>query len=236
MPLSRRPRAILFDAVGTLIFADPPVAHVYQQIGARHGVDLSITTISKRFGRALACQREMEAASSEDIERQRWKQIVGEVFCEQHDKAVGPLFEELWTHFAQGSSWRLYDDVPPTLAALRHEGIQLAIASNFDRRLRSICREHGSLAAFDAIFLASEIGFAKPNPAFFQEISKWLNIPSHELLLVGDHPDEDVQGALQASWQAALIDRSTATPSRHIGDEVSIRSLQQLRSLLADST
>lgn len=47
-------RAILFDAVGTLMRPEPAVAQVYREIGARFGSRLSVEEIAARFEDAFA--------------------------------------------------------------------------------------------------------------------------------------------------------------------------------------
>ena len=46
-------RAIFFDAVGTLLFPDPPAAVVYSAIGREFGLDASPVEISHRFRAAF---------------------------------------------------------------------------------------------------------------------------------------------------------------------------------------
>ena len=46
-------RGVLFDAVGTLIYPDPPVAEAYRSIGRRFGSRLSVEQIAARFPAGL---------------------------------------------------------------------------------------------------------------------------------------------------------------------------------------
>src|SRR5438552_14537790 len=127
-------RWFLFDAVGTLIFPDPPVAEAYFAAAARYGSRLSIAEIQRRFPLALEKYFAARCETSEANERQRWRAIVGEVISDIPQNADA-VFAQLWQHFAQPQHWRLYEDVASALGHLHSHGFQLGIASNFDGRL-----------------------------------------------------------------------------------------------------
>ena len=124
-------RAILFDAVGTLIHPDPPVADVYFEAGRRHGSRLAQIEIHRRF-RAAFQQTAAVIATSEERELQRWRRIVATVF-DDVAQGAGPLFDELWGHFAQPQHWQVYPDVEPALKVLSDRNIKLGIASKIGR-------------------------------------------------------------------------------------------------------
>ena len=131
-------RAVLFDAVGTLIYPVPHVAEVYAAAGRRHGSRHDVASIQTRFGQALA-RHDDHAETNEQRERERWRNIVTEVFDDVTED-VEPLFTELWNHFAEPTHWHLYEDVLPIWSLLHQRNIIVGVASNFDARLELICR------------------------------------------------------------------------------------------------
>jgi putative hydrolase of the HAD superfamily len=218
-------RWILFDAVGTLIYADPPVAEVYHAAAQRFGSRLSIEAIRQRFAAGLRAEQSagckphacigmptpqsadhlVRPPTSEAAERQRWRRIVATVI---DDVANGDeLFEQLWRHFAEPRHWRVYDNVPSACEVLRSRGFRVGIASNFDGRLHAIVAAHAALAACEAVFVSSEIGYAKPDPRFFATIQEQLRASPAEIVLIGDDEINDVAGATAAGWRAAYLDR-----------------------------
>ncbi len=215
-------RFILFDAVGTLMYADPTVAEVYHAAGQPFGSRLSVAEIQRRFPLALAAEHGASAPTSDANERQRWRRIVRRVM-DDVPEAGEAVFEQLWTHFAQPQSWRLFDDVRPALASLARGRFRLGIASNFDARLKTIVRGHPPLASCEFVFVSSEVGYMKPDPRFFRAIEERLGAAPTEIALVGDDEISDVQGATAAGWRAIRLDRvgrcSGAGP---------IRSLEEL--------
>ncbi len=205
-----RPQAVVFDAVGTLIVPDPPVAQVYGAAGRRHGSPLSDAECLSRFRDAFAIEeaRDREQAgwpTSEARERQRWRSIVGRVFDNPFvvDIIAGEsLFDELWNHFAQPSHWRIVDGVEDVWRALDALGLRVAIASNFDTRLESICRGLPPLDRCEHVFVSSRLGVRKPASQFFRQVAESLGIESQRLLMVGDDLDNDYHAARAAGWQA----------------------------------
>jgi putative hydrolase of the HAD superfamily len=201
-------RYVLFDAVGTLMYADPPVASVYQAVGRRYGSRLTVDEIRSRFRTALAAEHRLHEPTNEIAERERWRRIVARTLCDvaEDDDSV---FAELWNHFAQPQSWRIYDEVAAVWHKLLARGYPPGIASNFDQRLRSVIAGHALLARCPAVFISAEIGFLKPDVRFFRAIECTLNLPPGEIALVGDDEIADVQGATAAGWRAIRLDRES---------------------------
>src|SRR5262245_11042099 len=118
--ISASVRAIFFDAVGTLIFPDPPAADVYDEVGRRHGSHLSLDVIKKRFRDAFqaeeAFDQRNDLRTDEEREVRRWRHIVAAVLDEVTDGEA--VFRELFDHFSHASAWRCAPDAGPVLAEL----------------------------------------------------------------------------------------------------------------------
>ncbi|MGI8979194.1 MAG: HAD-IA family hydrolase [Pirellulaceae bacterium] len=201
-------RAVLFDAVGTLIYPHPPVAEVYHREAQKHGSKYSVNEIAGRF-RAVIARHHQGGRTSESLERERWRRIVHDVIDDVEDSQE--LFlSALWKHFGAASSWRLFEDVAPTWQDLSRRGYLLGIASNFDSRLRTICRGLSPLTECRRIFVSSEVGFPKPEPRFYRAVEVQLGLRSEQILLIGDDHAADVAGPLSAGWQAIWLRRDTS--------------------------
>ena len=62
---------------------------------------------------------------------------------------------------------------------------------------------HSGIAGlFSAILISEELGFAKPDPRFFQAAGNALELPLGQLLCVGDSPVADIAGARAAGIDA----------------------------------
>ena len=208
-------RAILFDAVGTLIRPEPSVAGAYALAGRRHGVELAEDEIERRFCAAFARQEEIDRVcfggqTDPSREVERWRQIVIEVFGVSRE--ADRIFDDLWEHFAAPAHWQLFDDVLDVWQGLATAGVTVGIASNFDDRLEGICRELPPLAGCREVFVSSRLGWRKPHANFFAAIAEALDIPADEMLLVGDDLVNDYRAATAAGWQAVLLDRTVKQP------------------------
>jgi putative hydrolase of the HAD superfamily len=217
--------AVLFDAVGTLIEPDPPVAVAYEAAGRRFGSSLSCDELLPRFRAAFARQERLDetellGATDEARERRRWQAIVADVFDDVADGAG--LFAELWRHFAEPANWLLCPGAGECWRRLSAQGLTLGIASNFDARLEAICRGLEPLADCRHVFVSSRLSVRKPSPVFFSAIAERLAIPPDRLLLVGDDLVNDYQAARAVGWQSILVD-----PASHHQVEHRIRSLAE---------
>ncbi len=207
------PRVVIFDAVGTLIYPDPPAALVYAQFGDQFGSKYPPDSIGRRFRNAFNRQEQADKitglqrhATNELRERQRWKNIVSEVF-EDVSSADDVLFDALWEHFSRGEHWKMFEEVAEIWQVLERLNLVIAIASNFDERLSAICTAHQPLNSCQRIYWSAEIGYPKPSPEFFAEIARRLNALPQEILFVGDSPVNDYQGAKAVGWNAKLLCR-----------------------------
>lgn len=203
-------QAVLFDAVGTLIYPDPPVAAAYAAAGTRFGSRLAPDEIERRFRAAFARQEALDAEkyghrTSEERELARWQAIVAEVLDDANDPPG--LFAALWQHFAEPRHWRLHADAAELWSSHAARGVLTGIASNFDGRLKQICRGLPPLDDCRHVFASSELGVRKPSPEFFHAIEERLNLRPSQLLLIGDDWHSDYLAAKAAGWHAQFVDR-----------------------------
>jgi putative hydrolase of the HAD superfamily len=228
-------RAVLLDAVGTLIYADPPVATAYANAARSCGVQVGIDEIRGRFAEAFAFQeqldRQLGQATDPQRERQRWQQIVDFVFRDAApvDHVRERIFAALWDHFALPESWRAYEDAADCLDLLLGRGLTVAVASNFDERLAGIARQLDPLNRVERVFISAQIGHRKPGLEFFRSIERELSLLPNQLLSVGDHFENDIAGAKAAGWHAIWLDRAA---SSHEQSSDAISSLRDLESRL----
>ena len=211
-------RTILLDAAGTLIEPAEPVASVYARHFAAAGWEISEsrmkTAFREVFARALP-PAYSTASDGDAAERAWWHQVVAGTA--RHcgiDPAGGrfdALFEGLFAHYASGTAWRVFPEVPAFLERLRDEGRRLAVVSNFDLRLHRILRDLGIAGAFDTIVTSADASARKPDPAIFRLALKNLGAIPAESVHIGDSPAADGTGAVTAGIRAFILDRPRTT-------------------------
>ncbi|NUR00315.1 MAG: HAD family hydrolase [Streptomyces sp.] len=131
----------------------------------------------------------------------------------------------------------LYEDVRPTLSALRRAGIRAVIAGNQTSHVGELLR--GLDLPADLIVTSGELGVAKPQPEFFERVLEAARAVPRRTLYVGDHPANDVFPAKAAGLRVAHVRRGTwghfwaDDPEVAAAADWRIGSLAQLLSITA---
>lgn len=144
----------------------------------------------------------------------------------ESDALVEPAFEAF---FAARNHVSLYDDCLPALAQLASTLPIIAVTNgNADLQRTGIAQY------FVGCISAQSIGSAKPDTAIFAAASHALGIAAENILHVGDDPWLDVQGAHNAGFQSAWLNRTNAQwPTDILPAHHTIATLTDLIHLLA---
>jgi len=218
--MSMRPevKAVTFDAGGTLIKPWPSVGHVYAEVAARHGHTIPPGILNQRFAKAW------RGLKNFNHERQQWAVLVDQTFSGLLELPPSEtFFSELYDRFSEAEAWHIFEDVKPALDALAARGIQLAIISNWDERLRPLLDKLKLTKYFETIIVSCEIGFPKPSPVIFEHAAKKLGLAPQFILHVGDSREHDADGAAAAGYQYRLLERELEDPRTG-----SVKSLAEL--------
>lgn len=208
----RRPRALLLDAMGTLIGLRHSVGTIYAQRADRHGIRVSAAAIDRCF---LDVMRQAPPLAFPDLEGEAlleaeitwWGARIDAAF-ERAGGAPAPpaLHRDLFERFADPSLWRTFDDVPRYLEAWSTAGLDLAVVSNFDSRLSAVLEGLGLRSWFKAVVVSSSAGAAKPSPRPFRLALEALEVDARHTWHVGDSP-EDIEGARAAGLRCLIVRR-----------------------------
>jgi putative hydrolase of the HAD superfamily len=205
-------RAVFLDAVGTLIHPAPSAAEVYATAARRRGSRLSAQVIATRFRAAMAREDEVDRAAgwrtSERREAERWRRIVAAVLDDVDDPEG--CFQELWQHFSRPQAWRHGPAVAAVLEDLTGRNLIVGIASNFDARLRRVLAGLPALRAAALVVISSEVGWRKPAGEFFAALLRTTGLSGDAVLMAGDDPTNDFEGARAAGLRALLLDDRVA--------------------------
>ncbi|MGA5007797.1 HAD family hydrolase [Streptomyces koyangensis] len=99
----------------------------------------------------------------------------------------------------------LYEDVRPALSALRQSGARVIIAGNQTVKAAALLRALDLPA--DLVATSGEWKTAKPSPAFYDRLIAEAGVPAHEILYIGDHPQNDCFPARTAGLRTAHLRR-----------------------------
>jgi putative hydrolase of the HAD superfamily len=201
-------RAILLDAMGTLVELEDPAPHLVAELAAR-GVDVALADARRAVRAEIALYRAehdtaVDAASLAALRRRCAAVIATELGGLGAGVALDALLGAI--------RFRPYDEVPGTLAALRAEGARLVVVSNWDVSLHDALRDTGLAPLVDGAISSAEAGAAKPDPAIFLQALAALDARPGDALHAGDDLEADVAGARAAGIAAVLVARDGAAP------------------------
>jgi putative hydrolase of the HAD superfamily len=211
-------RAVLFDVDFTLAKPGPDLGpEGYERLGARYGLTLDPALYDEARKRAFdELERHPELEHDEEI----WV-----LFTERIIRGMGGDGErahecavEMTAAWEHAHNFELYEDVLPTLSALRAQGLKLALVSNTARDLdRFVAHHHLDV---DVAVSSRMHGRVKPHESIFRAVLSELDVQPGEAAMVGDTVEDDVEGARALGMRAFLLDREGRHPhaANRLGD------------------
>ena len=119
------------------------------------------------------------------------------------------------------------------LQNLKQKRYKLAVISNGGHATRlNILQGLGFTHYFDEIVSSELAGISKPKPEIFLQTSVKLGIVPERCLFIGDHPVNDVQGALGAGMQAILLEGFNPADTDQLMVSNRIQQLDQIWKFL----
>jgi putative hydrolase of the HAD superfamily len=217
-------RAVLFDVDFTLAKPGPDLGpEGYQRLGRRFGLDLDPARYDE--ARRAAVER-LERHPELDHDEEVWV-----LFTEQIVRGMGGNSDrayecavEMTRAWEHAHNFDIYEDVLPTLEALRGHGLRIGLVSNTGRDLHAFVAHHGLVV--DAAVGSGAYGKTKPHPTIFRYALEQVDVEAPEAVMVGDSLDDDIEGARAVGMRAFLIDREGRYP--HVEEK-----LDDLRALPA---
>lgn len=100
---------------------------------------------------------------------------------------------------------KLLPNAHEVLAYLHKKYILHIITNGFREAVTVKMRESDLNQYFDEIVISEEVGFQKPHPRIFQHLLSKKNILSDECMMIGDHYEADIVGAVQQKIVAILF-------------------------------
>jgi putative hydrolase of the HAD superfamily len=209
-PSVSRYRAVLFDALGTLVDLEPPWPALRSTLERRHGIEVTEAEAKEAMLAEMSYYREHHAEGADADSLAGLRRRCAAVLRERLPAAGTLGLEEMTELLLDSLRFAPYPDAAPTLATLREAGLRLAVVSNWDCSLERVLSQVGLGAALDTVVVSAQAGMAKPDPAIFTLALERLRRRPGEALFVGDSLETDVAGASRAGLRPILIDRAGA--------------------------
>jgi putative hydrolase of the HAD superfamily len=215
-----RTRAILLDALGTLVELEPPWVHLAAALGDGVPPDRLQAAVRAEMRYYRAHSDEGRDADSLADLRQRCADVLSRELGRTVD--VETLMAAI--------RFRAFPDAPPALAHLRERDLTLVCVSNWDCSLPEVLERSGLGGALDAVVTSAAAGARKPDPPIFLRALELAGTAPGEAVHVGDTAAEDVEGARAAGIRALLLDRNGRAGR---DEQATITSLDEIDDHLA---
>jgi putative hydrolase of the HAD superfamily len=202
--------AVLFDVDFTLAKPGPDLGpEGYQVLGRRFGLELD----PRRYAEARAAAVEtLEKHPELDHDEEVWVLFTQRIIegmggdaTRSYDCAVE--MTRAWEH---AHNFELYEDTLPVLEELRGHGLKLGLVSNTGRDLDAFVSHHG--LDVDVALSSGAHGKVKPDPSIFRAALDRLGVAPENAAMVGDSPEDDVEGARALGMLGFLVDREERFP------------------------
>ena len=159
-------RAVLIDALGTLVELQPPAPRLRDALLEGTGVDVGAEAAERGFAAEIAyyIDHHMEGGDPAGLERLRddCARVMREAIAVP-DLGLAAVRDAM----VASLEFTAFGDVEPALRALRERGLRIVAVSNWDCSLHHWLDAAGIGALLDGAVSSAEVGEPKPSPAVF---------------------------------------------------------------------
>ena len=194
------PRAVLLDALGTLLELDAPVPRLMRELRERHGIEVALPDAVRAVKAEMAHYRANLHRASDQARLAEVRRECGDVVARElgieADVTDALLAAIVFTPFPE---------VPDVLRAMRARGDKLVVASNWDVSLDEALERTGLRELVDGAVNSAVVGSAKPAPEVFRRALELAGAEPEEATHVGDDVAADVEGARALGIEPVLV-------------------------------
>jgi putative hydrolase of the HAD superfamily len=203
-------RAVLLDALGTLVELERPWPHLVAELGAR-GVAIDEADARRAMLAEMAYYRANHDDASDRAGLADLRRRCAEVVRAELGTAL-PV-AEVEAAMLAAIRFRPYPEVAGVLRALRGRGCALVVVSNWDVSLHDVLEQTELRALVDGVVTSAEFGAAKPDPAIFAHaLALAGGVAPADAVHAGDDVAADVEGARAAGIAPVLVARDGERP------------------------
>jgi putative hydrolase of the HAD superfamily len=232
IPAGAKPRAVLLDALGTLLSLEPPAPRLRAGLWSSLGIEVGDDAASRVVRAEIAYYRDHlhEAPDAGGLADLRWRcatLVRDGLGLDVPVDAVLPVLLDALV-------FEPFEDVRPALRSLRAAGVALVVVSNWDVSLHEVLVRTGLRPLVDGAVSSAEAGSAKPDGAIFERALALAGTAAAETWHVGDSVEADVHGARRAGIVPVLIDRGARAgrDAGAAGGWTGVRRIASLAELL----
>lgn len=131
--------------------------------------------------------------------------------CGMDEKEAYDYSEVLHTDYLRflGQCSTLVPGARNLLENIKAKGLKIGVLSNGFKEVQyDKLRSGGVLDMIDCIVLSDEIDINKPDRRLFDYALLKAGTTAEQSILIGDNPDTDIKGALNAGWRTVFFNRN----------------------------
>lgn len=188
-------KAVLFDFDETLQDRTKAFESYMDSFLAHFLPNLSLQEIEK-------CKEDMRTTGKGGyVNREEWYALL----CDMWNWKDAPSAEELAYHYDStfGDHNVIFPHSIPLLEELKVKGYITGVITNGPSLLQNHKMDNSGLRPYcDIVVVSGDVGIHKPDSELFRYTANKLGLAPEECAYVGDHPVNDIQGALSAGMNA----------------------------------
>lgn len=210
MQVAAAQRAVLLDALGTLVALEPPAPRLRAVLSERFGVEITHEQAVRAIAAEISYYRAhfdegRDSAGLAALRGRCAEALRAALPASDSIARIGP--DALTDALLASLRFTAFPDAGPALGAAREQGRRLVVVSNWDVSLREVLARLELEPLLDGILTSAQAGSRKPSRAIFDQALVLARVPASQALHVGDSVVEDVDGARRAGVEPILLRR-----------------------------
>ncbi|RRG18279.1 noncanonical pyrimidine nucleotidase, YjjG family [Weissella viridescens] len=207
---------LIFDLDDTLLdFKGGEVAglkNVFAQQGFNAPLQEKALSEYTKINRGLWSSFEKGEISKQTIHQTRFDKLLNTLGIAGDGSELERQYREELNH-----NYRVIDGAEPFLADLQQAGYHLIAGTNGEAQTQHLRLAHTGLDQyFEHVYISDEMGVAKPDPAFYQEIfAENPDMTKDNTVMIGDGLASDIQGGVNFGIDTIWVNfnqRNTTEP------------------------
>ncbi|MGA2013492.1 MAG: HAD-IA family hydrolase [Solirubrobacteraceae bacterium] len=213
-------RALLIDALGTLVALAPPAPVLASVLASRFGVTVSPREAADALAAEIAFYRAHMDEGRDTISLAALRARCAEVLraaLPASDRLRGVATAQLTSALLDSLRFAPFADARDALVAARGRGARVVVVSNWDVSLIEVLERIGLAPLVDGVVTSAAVGARKPAAAIFEHALAIAGARPAGALHVGDSLAEDIAGARACGVEAILLRRDAGPAAAGAG-------------------
>lgn len=219
---------VLFDADDTLFHFD--AFNGLKLMFSHYGVTFTQQdyAVYEEINRALWVDYQNGSISAEQLQNQRFNTWANALHCSAQELNNGFMA-------AMAEICTPLPGVVSLLNALKGKARLGIITNGFTALQQARLERTGLKEYFELIVISEQVGFAKPHQGIFDHTLAIMGNPLREqVLMVGDNPDSDILGGINAGLHTCWLNRHSKLIPNGLKPNYQVSSLTELEYLLLE--